>query len=264
MEGTEYFNGFTFVAPWQDDHAQDCAVTIERADLAAALEAAAVGRCRHGAIASQCTHADCQAPGAFESWKAGLLGAVPEYEAGGDQEMENCSCGAVDHREQQRYVIRYGLSDQAGFWAVHDTANAGEIVREFTREADAVDFANARNEAESPAEELGRLRRELSEYDYDTPERAMVLDRISVLTRERAVERRAVKSVAIPVPFEGDQPLEVELTPDGSYHNDMRHLYLNISEEDAARVFTAATVLYHSQAGSFAECLHTALVWECG
>lgn len=42
---------------------------------------------------------------------------------------------------------------------------------------------------ETRDEEYGRLRRELSEYHYDTPEYRMIMDRIAVLTRERAVER---------------------------------------------------------------------------
>lgn len=51
---------------------------------------------------------------------------------------------------------------------------------------------------ETPAEELGRLRRELTEHpasDRDTPEHAATLDRIAVLTRE-AAEARGYKGYA--------------------------------------------------------------------
>jgi hypothetical protein len=44
---------------------------------------------------------------------------------------------------------------------------------------------------ETPAEELGRLRRELSEMDHEWPEYGMILDRIAVLVREAAERRRA-------------------------------------------------------------------------
>lgn len=43
---------------------------------------------------------------------------------------------------------------------------------------------------ETPAEELGRLRRELSELDPEWPEHRITLDRIAVLTREAAEQRR--------------------------------------------------------------------------
>lgn len=45
---------------------------------------------------------------------------------------------------------------------------------------------------ESPAEELGRLRWELSGYHHDTPEYGMILNRIAVLVREAAERRRLV------------------------------------------------------------------------
>lgn len=46
---------------------------------------------------------------------------------------------------------------------------------------------------ETAAEELGRLRRELTELDHETPEHAMILDRVAVLVRELAVERRSAR-----------------------------------------------------------------------
>jgi len=49
---------------------------------------------------------------------------------------------------------------------------------------------------ETQAEELGRLRRELSEWHYDTPEHRDILDRIAVLVRELAVARREDGKVA--------------------------------------------------------------------
>lgn len=68
-------------------------------------------------------------------------------------------------------------------------ALAGET-HEVIREA-----AAAGEVDESPAEELGRLRRELSELDRETPEFAEVLDRIAVLTREQAETRRRERRV---------------------------------------------------------------------
>lgn len=49
---------------------------------------------------------------------------------------------------------------------------------------------------ETPAEELARLRRELSEWHHDTPEHGMILDRIAVLVREAAERRRAERNYA--------------------------------------------------------------------
>lgn len=70
-------------------------------------------------------------------------------------------------------------------------------------------------------------------------------------------------TVEVEIPYE-ETALEVELTPDGSYRRDLLWLHNNMSEEEAPRIFTSATVLFHAGAGSFAECLHTAIVWERG
>lgn len=134
--------GHTITHEWTNQHAASCQVTKDRANLLERL--------------------------ANDPGNPYLLGAVPEYDNGGDQEAENCDCGAYR------------------------------------------------------------------------------------------------RTVAIPVPYEGDQPLEVELTPDDSYHSDLLWMHNNMSEDEAPRIFTAATVLYHADAGSFAECLHTAIVWERG
>lgn len=45
-------------------------------------------------------------------------------------------------------------------------------------------FGDAAPEAETPAEEYGRLRRELSETGYETPEHGMILDRMAVLAAD--------------------------------------------------------------------------------
>lgn len=52
---------------WDREHAADCPVTKERADLLDRLQS--------------------------DPGNEYLLGAVPEYQAGGDQEVENCTCG---------------------------------------------------------------------------------------------------------------------------------------------------------------------------
>jgi len=51
---------------WVNQHADDCPVTKERADLLDKL--------------------------GEDPTNPGLLGAVPEYDEEGDQEMENCTC----------------------------------------------------------------------------------------------------------------------------------------------------------------------------
>lgn len=61
---------------WKIEHAPDCSVTKERADLLADIAAAEDPMC--GAPAGRLAY---------------LRGAVVEYDEGGDQEVENCTCG---------------------------------------------------------------------------------------------------------------------------------------------------------------------------
>jgi len=51
---------------WVNKHASDCPITYERKDLLDKLSE--------------------------DPTNSGLLGAVPEYDEGGDQEVENCTC----------------------------------------------------------------------------------------------------------------------------------------------------------------------------
>jgi hypothetical protein len=165
---------------WNTQHAPACQVTKERADLLAALE--------------------------NDPTNAGLLGALPEYDNGGDQEAENCDCGAYDAAQA---VLAHVRSD--------DPENDPEVQAAFD------------------------------------------------------LMRAQPRTVAVPVPYEGTQPLEVELGGD-NLNTAVRELqdYLDTldgvvgDDDDLARVFAGAVVLHTSGAGSFAECLHTALVWECG
>jgi hypothetical protein len=56
---------------WQNEHAPDCPVTAGRISLAEELER--------------------------DPENAALLGAVPEWDRGGDEEAEHCACGLVEH-----------------------------------------------------------------------------------------------------------------------------------------------------------------------
>ena len=69
--------------PWVNQHAPACPVTRHRADLLSLLEA--------------------------DPKNAGLLGAIPEYDGGGDQEVENCTC-------RPGLVLRL-QAERAGKWA---------------------------------------------------------------------------------------------------------------------------------------------------
>lgn len=71
---------------------------------------------------------------------------------------------------------------------IADRIEAGELVSD--KSMSDAEFLAPILDDETPAEELGRLRRELSELDHETPEHAAILDRIAVLTREEAERRR--------------------------------------------------------------------------
>jgi len=59
----------TLMPNWENEHAQDCQVTRDRKSLVEAL--------------------------LRDPSSEYLLGVVPEYDKGGDQEVENCTCGRV-------------------------------------------------------------------------------------------------------------------------------------------------------------------------
>ena len=144
---------------------------------------------------------------------AGLLGAVPEYDNGGDQEAENCDCGAYD-RAQALLVLAL------------DVKPCPECARDVRWDEDAHDWRHVTGPACSLA-------------------------------------LAAVPTVA--VPFEGDQPLVIDPAAEGArYHNEMHWLGTHLAEDEAPRVFAAAVGLYQSDAGTFAECLRTAVIWERG
>lgn len=69
---------------------------------------------------------------------------------------------------------------------------------------------------ESPAEELGRLRRELTEIDYHTPEYCMTLDRIAVLVREQAGTRRSARAATYRLWVNAERTVLVRLWPIGA------------------------------------------------
>jgi hypothetical protein len=66
---------------WDSQHAANCPVTKEREDLLAKL--------------------------ADDPHNPYLLGAIPEYMKGGDQEVENCTCEAGEYQRQLEADIPY-------------------------------------------------------------------------------------------------------------------------------------------------------------
>lgn len=72
----------------------------------------------------------------------------------------------------------------------------------------------------------------------------------------------------ISVPFEGDQPLVLDPAAtgtDGSF-DPMEWVNDNVvwHSEEFVRIMTSAVILFHAEAGTFDQCLHTAIIWERG
>lgn len=98
----------TFQPQWKNKHSEDCAVTKERASLWASFVA--------------------------DPTNGALHGAVIEYDGGGDQEIENCTCGRFGTRRGSEPLdpLKYGtyLSIQARALAVHLDAFVDLVARD--------------------------------------------------------------------------------------------------------------------------------------
>ena len=75
--------------------------------------------------------------------------------------------------------------------------------------------------------------------------------------------------VPIPVPYEGDQPIELDPAAVGSTMDDEMYRLNAMWDRDGdgdewERIFRSTTILFQANAGTFAECLHTAVIWERG
>jgi len=60
---------------------------------------------------------------------------------------------------------------------------------------------------------------------------------------------------------------DLNLEPGASFKGVMDYFATNgdsMSEEVLERIFRHAIILFHSEKGSFGECLDTALIWEVG
>lgn len=71
----------------------------------------------------------------------------------------------------------------------------------------------------------------------------------------------------VPIPFEGDQPLVLDPAAIGATADDeMCHIVDHVAFEDPelVRILTSAVILFHAEAGTFGECLRTAMIWERG
>jgi hypothetical protein len=86
-----------------------------------------------------------------------------------------------------------------------------------------------------------------------------------------------MKTIEVEVPFEGDQPLELDpYTRGDTYEDAVTHLrwLLDTMDEDGTskysaedaldRVLKATVALRAAGAGTLPECLRTAIVWERG
>jgi hypothetical protein len=80
----------------------------------------------------------------------------------------------------------------------------------------------------------------------------------------------SVTTATIPVPYEGDQPLvldpgaqettiEWELETLNRLRDDSRDY-----DGEVERILRATVILFNAKAGSIAECLGTAIIWERG
>jgi hypothetical protein len=95
---------------WQNEHAPSCPVTAGRASLADAL--------------------------ARDPRDAALLGAVPEWDAGGDEEAEHCTCGlgGTVTAEAHKSAIEDLLGDLARMIGPEETLAYVERVAERMRD----------------------------------------------------------------------------------------------------------------------------------
>lgn len=73
------------------------------------------------------------------------------------------------------------------------------------------------------------------------------------------------RTIPLPIPYEGTQALVIdEAALDADYDTEIEWVSANLQEEEAGRVLTAAAALYAAEAGTIAECLRTATIWERG
>jgi len=81
--------------------------------------------------------------------------------------------------------------------------------------------------------------------------------------------------VAIPIPynlFVRDLVIEPTTGDDADLRTTLEHLlslmddspWLGDHEDEIARIFRAATLLFYGDAGTFAQCIGTAITWERG
>ena len=73
----------------------------------------------------------------------------------------------------------------------------------------------------------------------------------------------------VPIPFEGDQPLVLdpgtlhrEITIDESMSRIVDFIVWD--EDELPRIMRAAVILHAAGAGTFGQCLDTAIIWERG
>jgi len=201
-------------------HAPECAVVRDRAELAERI--------------------------GFDPDNQVWIGALIENYGGGDQEVECCTCGAVD----------------AAPWCLDPST-----------------FVRRRRVSGAPAAEGSPDERGVRpdgsmagcgepDWDEGAEERRLAEDDAIALT------------LPVPIPFGlGEAELVVDPSsrayPLGSgrlLSESLRTLadmsdnpgYSGAAPREAERVLTAAVVLFHAGAGSLAECLDTAIVWERG
>jgi len=94
-----------------------------------------------------------------------------------------------------------------------------------------------------------------------------VEDNHSRRVRDTDEEVPQVRTFPVPIPFGGEGPLVLEPTAAGARGDaELTHLvtFMPRDEEELARIMTAAVILFHAKAGTFGECLRTAVIWERG
>lgn len=76
-----------------------------------------------------------------------------------------------------------------------------------------------------------------------------------------------MKTFPVPIPFEGDQPLVLDPAAKGATADEeMSHIvdHIPFESDELVRILTSAVILFYANAGTFGECLRTAVIWERG
>jgi len=69
----------------------------------------------------------------------------------------------------------------------------------------------------------------------------------------------------IRIPYEGDQPLVLDpAAKKADLGTEVLWLFEAATEGELPRILTSAVCLFHAEAGTIAECLRTAVIWERG